>query len=609
MKFLGKALSFGSIGDDITNLHKELINLGYTVHADEIGKTFFGKSTQEAVTKFQSEHQLDATGVVDEATVLKWCELTKRNGSLKVSGQVVTNAGVAAADLNVIAIDKNIGKDDVVLGQTVTDSSGNYSISYDKQVLEKMGKQKADIQITIVDPQVKSKIYGVSSVHYNASDEEKINLVLQSKIIDKISEYNKIVSALKQYLGNTLLKDLQENTNRQDISYLANKTGWDARLVAMVSLADKYSAESGISPDFYYALFRAGISTDLDELYRTNSETVKRIWEKAIEENIIDVSLKPTIEKNLIKFKENARTHVLEKAKPVGVSSLKNMLDISLPDRKKQNEFVDLYLNHTGDMNIFWNKIETKFGKNTAEKLQLDGKLGNLTNNNTELIKKLYSDKLAQNSLSDLIKNGLYKKDAWIDILKNDIPVPKDISGETDEEKKKNYADFMVSQLKSSYPTLFAAEVYHKEIQKNVDSDVPNEVYKFLQDNHEKYEIGVQPLGKILQDNPDIMPRDEVFKELKKLERVYQISPSDDSMKVLWAKNIDSAFSVIQYGEKEFIGNFQKDLGGEETAKIIYAKAHKVHSIVLNMAISYLTNRTTPNLYAITGSNERVTAK
>jgi hypothetical protein len=48
-----------------------------------------------------------------------------------------------------------------------------------------------------------------------------------------------------------------------------------------VSLADKYSAESGIPAEFYYALFRAWVPTDADGMHQTSSEKVKSIWANA----------------------------------------------------------------------------------------------------------------------------------------------------------------------------------------------------------------------------------------------------------------------------------------------------------------------------------------
>jgi len=407
----------------------------------------------------------------------------KFSGLFVVRGRVVTNAGVAAKDLKVIARDKSLGED-VVLGETITDSSGNYSISYKEEAFQNMGKQKADIEIEIIDPVEESKIYGTSSVHFDADKEEEINLVLQTESVEKSSEYLRITSDLQPKIGAFAFKDLQENKERQDISYLANKTGWDARLVAMVSLADEYSAESGIPAEFYFALFRAGIPTDADGLYRTNSGTVKKIWEKAVEENIIEVSLKRTIKQNIAKFEKTGSTHLLKYAKPVGVSSLKELLGISLPDSTKestkQREFVKLYFNHVGDMSSFWANAEAKFGKDTADKLQLDGKLGYLTVNNAKLIRKLRSEKRVQESPVDLIKNGLYKPEAWDTVLSKGIPVPEDMPGETDEEKKRNYINYMVSMLKISYPTSVVAEMVHNdELTVNGGAAVKKEVYKF----------------------------------------------------------------------------------------------------------------------------------
>jgi hypothetical protein len=525
--------------------------------------------------------------------------------SFIVRGIVVTNVGVAAKGLKVIAVDKNPGKD-VVLGETITDSSGNYTIPYKKEVLQKMGKQKADIEIKIEDPEEESKTYGTSSVHFNADKDEEINLVLQTKSVEKTSEYNQIISDLKPHIRKVSFKDLQENEERQDISYLANKTGWDARLVAMVSLADKYSAESGIQADFYHALFRAGVSTDADGLYRTNSVTVKKIWEKAVEENIIEASLKPTIEQNLAKFKESGRTHLLENAKPVGVSSLKELLGISLPDSSKQREFVELYYDHVGDMSSFWANAEAKFGEETADELQLNGKLGYLTVNNAELIGRLRSDKKVEKSPVDLIRDGLYKPDAWDTVLGNDIPVPKDMPGKTDKEKKSKYINYMVSMLKISYPTAVVAEMVHNnELPVKGDSNVKKEVYEFLRDKHDKFQIGAHPVEKFIKDN-NIKLREDALNEVKRVQRVYQVSPSDKAMIGLLDNNLDSALTIVQYDEKEFIGKFGNDLGGEDVAKMTYAKAHQVHSTVLNIAISYLTYRTSPRLYAISGAKKNV---
>ena len=52
-----------------------------------------------------------------------------------------------------------------------------------------------------------------------------------------------MTSALSGHFPGSL-RDLKETTDRQDITYLANKTGWDARAVALAALADQFSANS-----------------------------------------------------------------------------------------------------------------------------------------------------------------------------------------------------------------------------------------------------------------------------------------------------------------------------------------------------------------------------
>jgi hypothetical protein len=520
--------------------------------------------------------------------------------NLSVSGKIITDKGVAAKGLKVIAIDKNPGNDSL-LGKTITDASGNYAVFYTRQTLQQSGKTQADIQIKVTAPTDETKIYGASAVHYNAAPDEKINLALQSDTLDQPPEFQQITADLLLYIKEGSFRDLQENEERQDISYLANKTGWDARLVAMVSLADKYGHETGIEAQFYYSLFRAGMTTDRDVLYRANAETVKKTWEKAVEQNIIAASLQDKIPESLTVFKEYGAAYLLEQANPVGVSSLKDMLDISLPDALRQQEFIGLYYQHTGDMSGFWAKAEETFGAETAANLRLDAKLGYLTMNNAPLITQLRTANHIENDPLDLVRSGFYKTQSWRDALDGGINIPENLPGETEEEKKKNYCGFMTFQLKRSYPTAIVAEMVNgNELPLKGTGTVKKAVYNFFMDTQGRFEIGEQPVEQFIKENKIKLGKN-ALREVKKLQRMYQVSPSDNAMKTLMENNFDSAYSIVQYGEQEFTDKFADALGGEDMAKLTYNKAHQVHGTVLNMAVSYLTYRTNPAVYAISG--------
>src|SRR5205085_255345 len=90
-----------------------------------------------------------------------------------------------------------------------------------------------------------------------------------------------------------------------------------------------------------------------------------------------------------------------------------------------------------------------------------------------------------------------------------------------------------------------------------------------------------------------------VKEQIKRLQRVYQMTPSDQAMTGLLKHNLDSAYQVVRYDEAEFIRRFSDELGGEDTARLTYAKAQQVHNVVLNITASYLTARHLPAL----GSN------
>src|SRR5262249_53919216 len=123
---------------------------------------------------------------------------------------------------------------------------------------------------------------------------ETLNVLLDDKAASSLqSEVEVLKAAIAgQYKGN--LRDLKENDDEQDITYLANKTGWDARAVALAALADQFSSRTvdangvpHIPRGLFYALLRAGLPADEDTLYQADSKTLETIWKKAAEQGVI----------------------------------------------------------------------------------------------------------------------------------------------------------------------------------------------------------------------------------------------------------------------------------------------------------------------------------
>ena len=138
-----------------------------------------------------------------------------------------------------------------------------------------------------------------SEVRYDATPNETLDVRLPPNDIRALpSEYETLTSAIAvNYVGR--LGALQEDGERRDITYLANKTGWDARAVAMGALADQFSQASAaaglggdaVPPEFYYALFRAGLPADPATLYRVDLASVGSVWQQAIDQGVIPAQL------------------------------------------------------------------------------------------------------------------------------------------------------------------------------------------------------------------------------------------------------------------------------------------------------------------------------
>ena len=252
MDLQGRDLKTEMTGADVRLLQEELAQLGFAISADEQGRALFGPSTRDAVLEFQKQHRVDTNGIVDAATA-KLINSDLAAVSFSVTGSVFSPDRAGVGGLQVEIVDKNIG-DDVSLASFATDERGGYSASFSIIELRRKGKQQPDLQarVTAAD----GTLLAASDIRYNASPNEVLNVVLPAGSNALPSEHETLMSAItSRYAGK--LGDLKQSDGRQDITYLANKTGWDARAVALAALADQFADSSngaGLQPEHLRAL-------------------------------------------------------------------------------------------------------------------------------------------------------------------------------------------------------------------------------------------------------------------------------------------------------------------------------------------------------------------
>ena len=525
--------------------------------------------------------------------------LEKKYITYHVEGRVTSSVRTGVGGLRVRIMDKTVGKD-VKLEVAVTDDEGKYQATFTDADLQNRGKARPDLQAHVFAGKT---FLGASDVHYNASALETLNILLTDEASKSLpAEYETLTRDLSKHFKGRL-GDLEETKDRQDITYLANKTGWDARAVALASQADNFSAHTidakdaiGIAPTFFYALFRAGVPANEQALYRTNVMAVKSIWEKAVAQGVISADLGKSIPSAIKKYKQLSSQKLLDGPAPVGVSTLKGMLNISLGKNSNQHKkFADIQVKHGRNLTNFWKDVRKEFGEQKEKRLRLDGQLAYLTINNAPLIRKLHTQigHGRMTNLIDLVKGGYYHAAKWSKLIGKGA-IPPEIPGKNKAEKRSRYAQMLATQMRISFPTAVVAQMVKSKETPLVEASI-NSVSGFLMNHQGKFQIGMQPVEQYVKQNK-LKTSSNVIKEITRIQRVYRIAPNIEAMNALLKKKVDSAYAITRYDRDEFVQTFKNRVGGQTNARLIHAKAQQVHNAVLNIAVSYLTASKAPGI-------------
>jgi hypothetical protein len=608
MNLQGRELRLNMQGDDVAALHQELTRLGRPIDGAEVAMKLFGGTTRTAILELQQQAGLPASGVVDQPTVSAIGRAGRDEGARaepqpgpgprSVSGHVVTSEGVVLPATAVEAVGVSLAGE-VPLGRTTTGNDGSYLMVYDASSLRERGKAAPDILVRALRGD--GEVAATSAVRYNADEQAVIDVVVPAERVERPDEYTRLTGQLGTQLvpgGPARLAELREGDDRADVSYLANKTGWDARMVAMAALADRLAEQTDIPAYFHYALLRAGLPADEHVLLQADPAVVRGIWESAVGEQLIPAQAADQIESTLERFRAAGMRQLLTGPPAVGPSSISALLEVSGLTTDEQERFAALYQARGDDPAALWEQVGQALGTETAQRLQLNGKLAFLTVNNAPLISALH----AEISLDDpvtLVRNGFYDPGRWTQLLGAEIPVPTEIPGEDDTQRRANYAELMADQLRISYPTAVVAErVRSQELPLAVATPVRGEVYDFLTAQQGAFELGVHPVEAFLRDHGAALS-EPAAAQVRLLQRVYQLSPTDEAMRGMLSQGLDSAHAMVQYDQPTFVRMFGEALGGEPAAQLAHAKATQVRGTLVNLVATYLAGRTEPPIASL----------
>jgi len=527
-------------------------------------------------------------------------------GQSSVQGSLALDNGLPAAGLTTRLYNIGFSGQDVKLGETKTDAQGNYFISYTLPAPTQL-----NLQVRVLDPS--GKEITVSRTRFNAQTSETLNLVAPASVQAPSSEFQKMSADMDKSVGGIArLAAAQEGPARQDLTLINQSTNWDARLVALAATAAQQTTVTGMGQDVMYALFRVGLPTDPALLAMVPSGTVQRALTKATKAGIVNLN-EQQISAATTAFQAFAAKARFNITTPGTVSSYGALLSGTLSDPNLQTAFTNLYVTQSGASDFWTQAAALKIPAQTLENLKLQGKLFYLTFNNAQLTQRLLKNVTTPGQLSQIVENDFYRPNTWQTTITTlagtggdkalQALIPPIYPGNSTNDRLLAYSADLARKVRISFPTETTARmIENKEIA--LPAAAGGKVSAFLKAAAPAgYKLGRTPLNAFLKKPPAGLPPLDAdsTRSLKTLHRLYQVTPSWESLQAAVKLGFASAHDIASYSKEEFLRKYAGSFPPGE-AELVFGQSQTVSSVTFNFFAMAKQLDTSAPAYAISAS-------
>ena len=496
-------------------------------------------------------------------------------------------------------------RQETLLGQSTTDTTGSYSVTYTPPD----NRRGFKLVVRAVDPNgtelVKARITNVQPI-------ETIQLVVGGEYRG-LSEY--------QILAEKLIPLLQvENVQASDLTseevvYLEEAHDLDSAHLAFYVQAASLSRKTRLLAPLLYGLFRQGFTTPTALIAPEKAE-LQRALEDALAANIIPIRWRDRITQSLDSLQTVIARQIVQEEEQSDRISLCDLLGTCQADSSEQlqESFLTTYIKHRGSSQDLWNTLRQKpefQSPDLVEELQFSLALGALTQNDLPLVRELQQRRRQNGTLRK--PQNLVQLDtaAWQELISQSIPnrnnpdtessngFPSWVKGDNEAEKIQDYARKLEQKIEESFPT--AKIAYEIRQNESVPEQVRTDLVSFF-DSNPDFDFHKTSVDAYFRQQDDtaftrISDRAQLTQQLKGMQRLLNITPRYSQIKPLIADGIYSAQRISRMGRNQFIKKYSNSLGGQQQAKRMYAKAERRSATAMALVTKFAPSLNAINTY------------
>ncbi|WP_170320027.1 neuraminidase-like domain-containing protein [Polyangium spumosum] len=491
---------------------------------------------------------------------------TASPASLVVRGTLTDEQGSPLTE-KTITVYNVVHSDLITLATTTTDGLGRYRITYRYDAPSLAGRTHANVIVEAPD------VDAQSARLCRAPATAIVHLVRKNATLRGRSEFHRVSEHVVSVVGQAALSSLTSD----DISLVACTTGEDRALIELLVTAAlvEDDIDLNFNPDadvaIIYALLRQNLPQTRRGLLSQRLETLRRAVEQSMATNIIPTLATLDIDALMELFEAKMVDLVLE-AREDGGKSFDEVLATAGLALASQQEFVRAVILHEGPAGDFWGNLsqDTALSGETIDRLKRTMQLGALTRYHAPLVARLHAmyDDQTLTSPRDLAR---YDEAGWKGVLVPEdgppISPPPDTPGANEIQRMDNYAKILERTVETAFPTAVIAD--------RVTDEVPGAGINVFFENNPEFEFGAVRVSRYLAQSDrmtGVSSVAAVTEQLKKLERIFRITPLCHEIKQLLDAGLHSAQSIYRMGKRRFVAKFGPTMRTER-AEAIFGRA------------------------------------